>query len=134
MFSLVVGEANMAKKTWIEVALNGAWTRKLQPRIPVLASEIIEEGVACIKAGAAIIHAHTLDPATGRQNGDVDNCAVFMEGIRAQVDAIVYPTVIGKLDRSNPAWLWKPAVELAKRGILEMGLPRSGFRKLLPFR
>jgi 3-keto-5-aminohexanoate cleavage enzyme len=116
----------MAKKTWIEVALNGAWTRKFQPRIPVLAREVIEEGVACIKAGAAIIHAHTLDPATGRQNGDVDNCAAFMEGIRAQVDAIVYPTVTGKPDPSNPAWLWDPAVELAKRRILEWGFLDPG--------
>jgi 3-keto-5-aminohexanoate cleavage enzyme len=116
----------MAKKTWIEVALNGAWTRKLQPRIPVLASEIITEGVACIRAGAAIIHAHTLDSPTGRQNGDVDNCAAFMEGIREQVDAIVYPTVIGKLDSSNPAWLWDPAVQLAKRGILEWGFLDPG--------
>ena len=116
----------MAKKTWIEVALNGAWTRKLQPRIPVLASEIIDEGAACIKAGAAIIHAHTLEPASGRQNGDVDNCAAFMEGIRARVDAIVYPTVIGKMDRARPAWLWDPAVELAKRGILEWGFLDPG--------
>jgi uncharacterized protein (DUF849 family) len=54
----------MAKKTCIEVALNGASTRKTQPRIPVLAKEIIDEGVACIKAGAAVIHAHTLDPAS----------------------------------------------------------------------
>jgi 3-keto-5-aminohexanoate cleavage enzyme len=116
----------MAKKTWIEVALNGAWTRKLQPRIPILASEIIEEGVASIKAGAAIIHAHTLDPGTDRQNGDVDNCAAFMEGIRARVDAIVYPTVVGKPDPSNPASLWNPAVELAKRGLLEWGFLDPG--------
>ena len=116
----------MARKTWIEVALNGAWTRKLQPHIPVLAREIIDDGAACIKAGAAIIHAHTLDPDTGRQNGDVDNCAGFMQGIRAQVDAIVYPTVVGKPDPSNPAWLWEPTVELAKRGILEWGFLDPG--------
>jgi uncharacterized protein (DUF849 family) len=116
----------MARKTWIEVALNGAWTRKLQPRIPVLAEEIIEQGVACIKAGGAIIHAHTLDRDTGAQNGNVDNCASFMEGIRAQVDAIVYPTIVGKPDPANPAWLWEPAVELARRGILEWGFLDPG--------
>ena len=98
----------MAKKTWIEVAVNGAATRRVQPRIPVLAKEIIDEGVACIKAGAAVIHAHTLDPGIGKQNGNVDNCAAFMNGIREQVDAIVYPTVIGPPNPSNPAWLWEP--------------------------
>src|ERR1700745_2669490 len=99
----------MAKKTWIEVAVNGAWTRKYQPKIPVTAKEVISEGVACIKAGAAIIHAHTLEPDSGRQNANVDNSAAFMEGIRSQVDAIVYPTIIGgKSDPSDPAWLWRP--------------------------
>lgn len=116
----------MPKKTWIEVALNGASTRKAQPRIPVLASEIIEEGVACVKAGAAIVHAHTLEPDSGRQNGNVDNCAAFINGIRERVDAIVYPTVIGRPDPSNPAWLWEPTVELARRGILEWGFIDPG--------
>ena len=116
----------MAKKTWIEVAVNGAWTRKYQPKIPVTAKEVISDGVACIKAGAAVIHAHTVDPDTGRQNADVDNSAAFMEGIRSQVDAIVYPTIIGKPDPSDPAWLWRPTVELAKRGILEWGVLDPG--------
>jgi 3-keto-5-aminohexanoate cleavage enzyme len=116
----------MAKKTWIEVAVNGAWTRKYQPKIPVTAKEVINDGVACIKAGAAVIHAHTLEPDTGRQNANVDNSAAFMEGIRSQVDAIVYPTIIGKPDPSDPAWLWRPTVELAKRGILEWGVLDPG--------
>ncbi len=64
----------MAQKTCIEVAVNGASTRRVQPRIPVSAKEIIDEGVACIKAGAAVIHAHTLEPHSGKQNGNVDNC------------------------------------------------------------
>jgi 3-keto-5-aminohexanoate cleavage enzyme len=114
------------KKTWIEVALNGAATRRVQPRIPVLAKEIVDEGVACIKAGAAVIHAHTLEPDSSKQNGDVDNCAAFMNGIREKVDAIVYPTVIGIPNRSNPAWLWEPTVELARRGILEWGFIDPG--------
>ena len=116
----------MAKKTWIEVAVNGASTRNVQPRIPVLAKEIIAEGVACIKAGAAVIHAHTLEPDSGRQNGNIDNCAAFINGIREQVDAIVYPTVVGTPDRSNPAWLWEPTVELVKRGLLEWGFLDPG--------
>ena len=116
----------MARKTCIEVAVNGASTRRVQPRIPVLASEIISEGVACIKAGAAVIHAHTLEPDSGKQNGNVDNCAAFISGIREQVDAIVYPTVVGTPDRSNPVWLWEPTVELAKRGLLEWGFLDPG--------
>jgi len=116
----------MAQKTWIEVALNGAWTRRLQPNIPITAQEVVKDGVACIKAGAAVIHAHTLDPQTGKQNGSVENCAAFMDGIRSQVDAIVYPTAVDI--PLPPEWVARYAttVELSKRGLLEWGVLDPG--------
>ena len=82
----------MRHKVWLEVAMNGAWTRALQPNIPVTAEEITREGIDCCNAGAAIVHAHSLDPESGKQNADVDICQTFIEGIREQVDAIVYPS------------------------------------------
>lgn len=116
----------MAKKTWIEVALNGAWTRKLQPNIPVTAQEIITEGVACIKAGAGVIHAHTLEPDTGKQNNNLENCIAFIGGIRSQVDAIVYPTAapIPLPDEWNARYA--TTVELVKRGLCEWGFLDPG--------
>jgi len=116
----------MAQKTWIEVALNGAWTRRLQPNIPITAQEIIKDGVACIKAGAAVIHAHTLDPDSGRQNGSVENCAAFMDGIRSQVDAIVYPTAVDIPMPADWAARYATTVELSKRGLLEWGVLDPG--------
>jgi uncharacterized protein (DUF849 family) len=116
----------MAQKTWIEVALNGAWTRRLQPNIPVTAQEVVKDGVACIKAGAAVIHAHTLDPETGRQNGSADNCAAFMDGIRSQVDAIVYPTAVDIPMPADWAARYATTVELSKRGLLEWGVLDPG--------
>jgi len=99
-------ELFMAKKTWIEVALNGAFGRKAQPGIPVTKGEIIRDGVACIKAGAAILHAHPLDPETTRQNlansdparqrDDLELSLAFANGIREKVDAIIYPGLILK--------------------------------------
>lgn len=44
----------MARKVWIEVALNGFWGRDLQPNVPVTVDEVIADGIACIRAGAAI--------------------------------------------------------------------------------
>ncbi len=44
----------MARKVWIEVALNGAWGRDVQPGIPATVQAIVAEGIACAKAGAAI--------------------------------------------------------------------------------
>ena len=81
------------RKVWIECALNGAWTRERQPAIPISRDEIIADGVAAAKAGAAIIHLHAYDETTGRQKDDYDLYAPLIEGIRAQCDAIVYPTL-----------------------------------------
>ena len=43
------------RKVWIEAALNGEWSRALQPGIPDTVEAIIAEGVACARAGADII-------------------------------------------------------------------------------
>ena len=43
-----------AMPIWLEVALNGPWTTDKQPRIPVTVADIVEEGVACAKAGASV--------------------------------------------------------------------------------
>jgi len=86
-------ETDQMPGTCIEVALNGAWTRERQPNIPVTRDEIVAEGIACAKAGAAVIHLHAYDPKTGRQQDDYELYAPLIEGIRAEVDAIVYPTL-----------------------------------------
>ncbi|MBK8133543.1 MAG: 3-keto-5-aminohexanoate cleavage protein [Gammaproteobacteria bacterium] len=114
------------KKVWIEVALNGAWPRALQPNIPVTAAEIIAEGVACVNAGAAIVHAHTLDPVSGRQNTDPDNCQTFITGIQRQVDAIVYPTAVGLPMPDDAALRCATTDELTRRGALEWGVLDPG--------
>ena len=89
----------MSNKTWIEVALNGALGSKVQPGIPITKDEIVRDGVECIKAGAAILHAHPLDPDTTRQHDDLELCVGFIAGIREEVDAIVYPGLI--MNRHN---------------------------------
>ena len=116
----------MAKKTWIEVALNGLWTRKLQPNIPITAEEVTGDGIACVKAGAAVVHAHTLDPDTGKQNSNPDNCFAFMDGIQSQVDAIVYPTAVDIPLPDDWAHRYDTTVELSKRGVLEWAVLDPG--------
>jgi 3-keto-5-aminohexanoate cleavage enzyme len=78
---------------WLEVALNGPWARERQPLIPITEEEVIEDGIACARAGAAIVHLHAYDPTTGRQKDDAAIYARIIRGIRAEVEAIVYPTV-----------------------------------------
>lgn len=80
-------------RRWLEVAVNGPWGRARQPNIPITVDEIVAEAVACVKAGAAVVHAHAYDPVSGRQDDRWETYAEIIGGIRAQVDAIVYPTI-----------------------------------------
>jgi uncharacterized protein (DUF849 family) len=117
-------------KTWLEVALNGPWGRKPQPRIPLSVDELIRDGVACAKAGASIIHLHVYDETTGRQVNDADRYRRVIAGIREQCDAIIYPTIPG-IDTGLPtadAAQQRFAVveELARSGLLEWAVVDPG--------
>lgn len=115
----------MARKVWIEVALNGSWPRAMQPNVPVTVDELVAEGIACANAGASIFHFHARDPETGVQNDDPDLYQAVMEGIRAETDAVVYPTMPihlydGWTDR------YQSAAELGRRGLLEWAVVDPG--------
>ena len=122
----------MAERTiWLEVALNGPWGRELQPRIPITVEEIVAEGIACAKEGAAIVHVHAYDPATGRQRDEAETYRRIIEGIREQQDVIVYPTlpIAGSPDAPEPmaaAARFRAVEELAKRGLLEWAVVDPG--------
>lgn len=94
----------MAAPVWLEVALNGPWSRSRQPHIPVLADEIFDDAMRCVDAGASILHFHAYDPVTGRQRDDFDIYAPIIERIRARADVICYPTLpfAGSVDAPTP--------------------------------
>lgn len=114
----------MQPKTWLEVSLNGPWGRERQPRIPVTADEIVREGIACAKAGAAIVHVHAYDEASGKPKEDPELYARIISRIRSACDAIVYPTIpvlgLAPFPKDAPAAeRFATLEELAKRGLLE---------------
>lgn len=122
--------ANSLPPTWLEAALNGPWSRKLQPGIPDTVDSIVAEGIACAKAGAAIIHVHAYDNG-GPQTFDWQVYARIIEGIRAQIDVPVYPSQpsaaigVGE-DVADPAVRFVHLEELAKRGLLEFAVVDPG--------
>ena len=79
------------RKVWIYAALNGGWSRALQPGIPDTVEAIIAEGVACARAGATIVHVHAYDGG-GPQTHDWQVYARIIEGIRNELDVPVYPS------------------------------------------
>jgi uncharacterized protein (DUF849 family) len=119
------------QKTWLEVSLNGACGKAKQPGIPISVGEIVEQAVACAKAGAAIVHVHAYDEATGKPREDADIYASIITGIRSQAEVIVYPTVstTGMAPFSateTPQARFAVQEELAKRGLLEWGAVDPG--------
>ena len=116
---------------WLEVALNGPWGRELQPAVPITVAELVEQGIACAKAGAAVVHVHAYDERTGRQRDDAETYRRIIEGIREQEDVIVYPTlpVMGGPDapRSMTApERFRAVEELARRQLLEWAVVDPG--------
>jgi len=110
----------MTHGVWLEVALNGPWGRALQPLSPLSVAEIVADGVACVHEGAAIVHVHAWDPDAGVQIDCADTYARIIEGIREQVDAIVYPTIAAEPDR------YAVIEQLARRGLLEWSVLDPG--------
>lgn len=114
----------MTRPVWIEAALNGPWSPDRQPLIPLSVEQIVAEGIACARAGAAIIHVHARDPETGVQCETPDTYAAIIEGIRAQVDCLVYPTLPlvgapGHEAGQSIEGRFAAVEELARRGLLE---------------
>ena len=121
-----------AKRTWIEVALNGPWGPDLQPGAPVTAEAIIRDAIAAAEAGAAVIHFHAYDEATGRQKDDWQLYARIIEDIRSRVDVIAYPTIplagsgLGSYEPSAAADRYRHVDELGRRGLIEWAVCDPG--------
>lgn len=116
------------RKVWIEAALNGPWSRVHQPGIPDTIEAIVAEGIACARAGAAIIHTHAYDGG-GQQTFDWQVYARIIEGIRAAIDVPVYPSIPGLDARGNVADAtarFAHIETLAERGLLEFAVVDPG--------
>jgi uncharacterized protein (DUF849 family) len=77
----------------LEVAANGVTSRAWNPAVPREPKEIAEDALACLAAGAAIVHTHTHQPALPPAEG----AALYLEAYRPVLakrpDALLYPTV-----------------------------------------
>ncbi|HEY8216411.1 MAG TPA: 3-keto-5-aminohexanoate cleavage protein [Acidimicrobiia bacterium] len=83
----------MAPPVIIEAAINGATKKDRNPNVPISAEEIAEDALACLDAGAAIVHAHC-DPVGGPDDEVAER---YLTGFRPvwekRPDALLYPTV-----------------------------------------
>ena len=121
----------MTRPVFIEAALNGPWSKKRQPLMPITTKALISEGIACARAGASVIHIHVYDPATGLQFEDFDAYREVIEGIREYEDVIVYPTLpLSGFEKTgqthSPEARFETVEKLAAAGLLEWSVIDPG--------
>ena len=127
----------MPEGVWLEAALNGPWTRRRQPGIPVARAEIVEQAVACADAGAAIIHLHAYDEGSGSPRDTYDLYAPVFEAIRRRRDVICYPTVpMGARPSEGPEEArarYEVVERLGRAGLIEWSVVDPGTVTLATF-
>ena len=83
-------------KAFISCAITGGMTVPGQSEaIPVTVEEIVDSAVAAHEAGAAIVHVHVRDPASGKPSAGLGLFEEVIAGIRERCNAIVQPTTGG---------------------------------------
>jgi uncharacterized protein (DUF849 family) len=107
----------------IEAAVNGVTTPERNRHVPRTPAEIARDGIACLEAGAAVVHNHLDQMALDGPQA----AARYLEGWRpllaARPEAIVYPTVgIGGSVEERYAHI----SPLADSGLMRMSLVDPG--------
>jgi len=76
----------------IEAALNGLTTRGHNPRVPVSPAELAEDAIACVDAGATVVHthAHNLGAPVGELTDTYAEC--YRTVLAERPGTILYPT------------------------------------------
>jgi uncharacterized protein (DUF849 family) len=77
----------------IEAAINGATTKARNPHTPTAPDEIARDALACMEAGAAIVHNHVDDFALGGDAAAARYLEAWRPVVAARPDAVLYCTV-----------------------------------------
>jgi uncharacterized protein (DUF849 family) len=93
----------MADKTFITCAVTGNLTKPEQtPHLPITTEHIANECLAAADEGAAAVHIHVRDPATGRPSMDVNLYRDVMERIRKKNSELIINLTTGPGGRFVP--------------------------------
>ena len=97
------------------------------PHLPITPEQIADAAVGAADAGAAIVHLHARDPATGRPTPDPDVFAQFLPAIAARSDVVINITTGGGHgmtleERTRAARAFKPELCSLNMGSMNFGL------------
>lgn len=80
----------------ITAALTGAiHTPTMSPHLPITPDEIAAEAQRAVDAGAAVVHVHARNPATGQPSADSDIFGEILSKIKKRCNAVVCTTTGG---------------------------------------
>ena len=112
----------------IEAALNGATPKRRNPNVPRTPDENAACALACLDAGAAIVHHHTDDAVVGGavRHASEPYAAAWRPVLAARPDALLYPTMAGAAGGIAIEERYVHLIELFDAGLLTMGLADPG--------
>jgi len=106
----------------ITCALTGSiHTPSMSPHLPVTADEIAAAGVGAAEAGAAILHLHARDPATGKPSADPAHFRAFLPRLKQGCDAVLNLSTGGSATMSLDERLAAPKEAAPEMASLNMG-------------
>jgi len=112
----------------IEASLNGSASKLLNPNVPYSDDEIVTDAVACMEAGAALIHNHTEEPIIGGTGKlDADRYAsAWRKLLVIRPDAILTPTMPVGQEGVPVEVRYSHVEKMAEEGLLSQGLCDPG--------
>jgi uncharacterized protein (DUF849 family) len=115
-------------KVIITCAITGSvHTPSMSPHLPITPTQIADQAVAAAAAGAAILHLHARDPATGRPTQAPERFMEFLPRIKQATGAVLNITTGGGLgmpleERMAPARQVKAEVASLNMGSMNFGV------------
>jgi 3-keto-5-aminohexanoate cleavage enzyme len=111
----------------IEISLNGQTPKSVNATVPYSDDEIVEQAIACMEAGASLVHNHTSEPIIGG-TGVLDAelyARPWRKLLAARPDAILTPTMPVGQDVAVET-RYAHIEQLASEGLITMGLCDPG--------
>ena len=94
----------------------------MNPSAPETPEEIAADALACIEAGAALIHSHTTGTPGGKEGAE-EYAQAYREVKKARPDAMLYPTMAGGVTIQER---WDHQAILAEEGLVAGGVLDPG--------
>lgn len=113
----------------LEAAINGTTTKTRNPNVPRTPAEITADALACIEAGASLIHNHTDDPifdGVTAAHSPEPYVEAWRPVLEKHPEVFLYPTMTGGGPHTTIERRYGHLPAIARAGCLTMGIVDPG--------